>query len=174
MDKSTEINSLPMSENNQGDSNDLVNKIIDEIKNNEESAGMEMNIQESQPNFQGQGQGQGMPPMYDPSVPMGGQDSAPMDVPLPPHMRQLVDQDYMNIPKGDSNGGMCGGLLSLDKLKMAAVVFVLLFLLLLPIGDKYISKLLPSLYVNNNSLSYLGVFVKTLIGTILFYTSTLV
>lgn len=170
MEKSTEINSLPMSENNQGDSNDLVNKIIDEIKNNEESAGMEMNIQESQPNFQGQG----MPPMYDSSVPMGGQGGIPTDVPLPPQMQQLADQDYMDIPKGDSSGGMCGGLISLDKLKMAAVVFVLLFLLLLPIGDKYISKLIPALYVNNNSLSYLGVFVKTLIGTILFYASTLV
>ena len=167
MDKSTEINSLPMSENNQGDSNDLVNKIIDEIKNNEESSGMEMNIQEGTHN-------QGMPPMYDPSVPMGNQGGPLTDVPLPPQMQQLADQDYMDITRDNSSKGMCGGLISLDKLKMVAVVFILLFILLLPIGDKYLSKLIPSLYINNNGLSYLGVFVKTLIGTVLFYASTLV
>ena len=167
MNKSTEINTLPQSENNNDTSNELVNNIINEIKNNEEGVNMEIN---ENPNPQGTN----LPPqpqMYNPQIQQQ----------IPPHLDPANDgipfnldnnyPDQIEIQNDTDNDDMLTKII--QKLKNPLVVFIILFIMLLPLLDKYLSKLMPNLYVNNNSLSIIGVFVKSLIGTLLFYLSTL-
>ena len=61
-----------------------------------------------------------------------------------------------------------------NNLKNPIVVFFILLVMLLPLFDKYLSKMIPKLYINNNSLSYLGVLVKSILGSLIFYLSTLI
>lgn len=165
MNKSTEINTLPQSENNTADgSNDLVNNIINEIKNNEEGVQMDINEGPQQNELPPQ------PPMYNPQV----------QHQMPPHLDPANDgipfnldnhyPDQVEIQNSD-NDDMLSRII--QKLKNPLVVFLILFVMLLPLFDKYLSRAIPKLYVNNNSLSIIGVFVKSLIGTLLFYLSTL-
>lgn len=151
MDKTTDINALPMADNNQTESNDLVNNILNEIKSNEEE-NVQMNVQEQQPN-------QEMPPMYNPNVPQ------------PQYAQEPPQQIYQEMPDFKNENDLMTKLV--NNLRNPLIVFVILVVLLLPILDKYISKVVPKLYVGNSSLSYLGVIVKSIIGSLIFYLTTL-
>jgi len=158
MEKTTDINSLPQSENTNNESNDLVNNIINEIKNNEEN--IQMTVDNNQQNMQ---MGPMEPPMYNPNLPPPPQDT----------MRFLPEQVEMDFKNNmDSNDDLVTKLI--NNLKGPIIVFFILLVMLLPILDKYLSKFVPKLYVNNNSLSYLGVLVKSIIGSLIFYLSTLI
>ena len=157
MNKATEIGNLPPSSNNNEESNELVDKIINEIKTNEENDnnGMEMNIQEQQ-----------MPP------------SQPMYSPeLPPQMMNQPQNDNMMFNNMDNEQlaymSSDNGMDLMNKLKLTAIVLAILFVMLLPLLDKYLSKLIPALYVNNNSLSMMGVLLKSVVGAVLFYLATM-
>lgn len=167
MNKSTEINTLPQSENQmQSDSsNDLVNNIINEIKSNEEG-GVQMDINEQPPQTQQQ-MPPATPPMYNQQIPPHldpANDGVPFNL-------DNVYPDQVPLNVESTSDDMISRIM--NKLKNPLVVFIILFIMLLPVLDKYLSKVLPNLYVNNNNLSIIGVFVKSIIGTLLFYLSTL-
>ena len=151
MEKTTEINSLPQSENSNNESNDLVNNIINEIKNNEEN--VQLNIQDNNDLQQ--------PPMYNPNIP---QQYIPT--------QNEIESKIPTMVNNNQNDDLITKLT--NNLKNPIVVFFILLVMLLPLFDKYLSKMIPKLYINNNSLSYLGVLVKSILGSLIFYLSTLI
>merc|ERR1711998_630943 len=107
-------------------------------------------------------------PMYNANIP------PEMAVPMQP--QYIPSQEEINQVKYGPTVSENTDILTMviNNVKGPLVVFVILVLMLIPFIDKHLSKLIPKLYSGNNGLSYLGVLVKSIIGSLLFYLSTLI